>query len=192
MAKYYGYCYDDEGKFTEIIPLEEKPIYEEQTFYREETQEVITPFEACKLHADTPIEEIDPDCPDCKDQTIENIPIKIPYEVDVIIGYEPDIPEKCTLEVCPDGIYYPICVEGKWVKTVEPQPEEPQPEEPQPEEPSEVDKLKKTIELMQQAMDEIIMNNPGKEEFKTLNEQQALIQKAVDELIFETMKVPEE
>ncbi|MGY0013220.1 hypothetical protein [Bacillus anthracis] len=22
MAKYYGYCYDEEGRFTEIIPLE--------------------------------------------------------------------------------------------------------------------------------------------------------------------------
>ncbi|WP_205417250.1 hypothetical protein, partial [Klebsiella pneumoniae] len=71
------------------------------------------------------------------------------------------------------------------MKTVEPQPEEPQPEEP-----SEVDKLKKQLELIQQAMDEIIMNNPGKEEFKALNEQQTLIQKAVDELIFESMKVP--
>ncbi|PGA51105.1 hypothetical protein COL86_27980 [Bacillus toyonensis] len=187
MAKYYGYCYDDEGKFTEIIPLEEKPIYEKQTTFEEEAQVVVTPFEACEAHKDLPVEEIDPECPDCKDQSYEEVIVKIPRVVDVIIGYEPDIPENCTLEVCPDGIYYPICVEGKWVKTVEPQPEEPQPEEP-----SEVDKLKKTLELMQQAMDEIIMNNPGKEEFKTLNEQQALIQKAVDELIFETMKVPEE
>ncbi|MDT3494889.1 hypothetical protein NLU03_10640 [Bacillus toyonensis] len=187
MAKYYGYCYSEEGIFTEIIPLEEKPIYEKQTFYREETQEVITPFEACKLHADTPIEEIDPDCPDCKDQTIENIPIKIPYMEDVIIGYDPDIPPNCTLEVCPDGIYYPRFIDGTWLKTVEPKPEEPQPEEP-----SELDKLKKQLELMQQAMDEIIINNPDKEEFKALNEQQTLIQKAVDELILDNMKVPEE
>lgn len=198
MAKYYGYCYNDEGIFTEIIPLEEKPIYEKQILYRNETKEIVTEEKLCELHqsildetynqpedAEEPISKFD--CPNCVMRNVEYEPIKVPYEEDVIVGYEPDIPPNCTLEVCPDGIYYPICVEGKWVKTVEPQPEEPQPEEP-----SEVDKLKKTLELMQQAMDEIIMNNPGKEEFKALNEQQVLIQKAVDELIFETMKVPEE
>lgn len=33
MAKYYGYCYDEEGRFTEIIPLEHD--FNEET--REET-----------------------------------------------------------------------------------------------------------------------------------------------------------
>lgn len=198
MAKYYGYCYDDEGKFTEIIPLEEKPIYEKQTFYREEIKEIVTEEKLCELHqsivdgtykpteeGEEPISKFD--CPDCVMRNVEYEPIKVPYEEDVIIGYEPDIPENCTLEVCPDGIYYPRFIDGTWLKTVEPKPEEPQPEEP-----SEVEKLKKKLELMQQAMDEIIINNPGKEEFKALNEQQTLIQKAVDELILDNMKVPEE
>ncbi|COF28644.1 hypothetical protein FO499_17300 [Bacillus anthracis] len=43
--------------------------------------------------------------------------------------------------------------------------------------------LKKQQELMQQALDEIIINSPDKEELKALNEQQALMQKALDELI---------
>ncbi|EJR68651.1 hypothetical protein IIO_00179 [Bacillus cereus VD115] len=183
MAKYYGYCYNDEGIFTEIIPLKEKTIYEKQTFYREETQEVVTPFKACDLHKDTLVEEIDPDCPDCKDQTVAIVTVNVPYEEDVIIGYEPDIPPNCTLEVCPDGIYYPRFIDGTWLKTVEPKLEEPQPEEP-----SELDKLKKQLEFIQQAMDEVIINNPGKEEFKTLIDQQVLIQKALDELIISSIQ----
>lgn len=43
--------------------------------------------------------------------------------------------------------------------------------------------VKKQQELMQQALDEIIINSPDKEELKALNEQQALMQKALDELI---------
>ncbi|MDG1606156.1 hypothetical protein P7D05_25775, partial [Bacillus paranthracis] len=62
------------------------------------------------------------------------------------------------------------------------------PEEPQPQEPSELEKLKKQLELMQQAMDEMIINNPGQEEFKALSEQQALMQKALDELIITSIQ----
>ncbi|MGE8013224.1 hypothetical protein [Bacillus mycoides] len=194
MAKYYGYCYDENGKFTEMIPLQEKPIYEKQTFEREEQKEIITEERLCELHqsivdgtyepvegAEEPISKYE--CPDCVMANVDYEPIKVPYEEDVVIGYEPDIPENCTLEVCPDGIYYPKFVDGKWVKTVEPKPEEPQPEEP-----SELEKLKKQLELMQQAMDEMIINNPGQEEFKALIEQQSLIQKALDELIITSIQ----
>ncbi|QWG87359.1 hypothetical protein [Bacillus mycoides] len=192
MAKYYGYCYDNEGKFTEMIPLEEKAITEKQTFYREEMKEIITEEKLCELHQsiedgtykqgeEEPISKYD--CPDCVMRSVSYETVKVPYEEDVVIGYEPDIPENCTLEVCPDGIYYPIFKDGKWVKTVEPEPIEPQPEEP-----SELEKLKKQLELMQQAMDEMIINNPGKEEFKSLNEQQSLIQKALDELIISSIQ----
>ncbi|PEZ85178.1 hypothetical protein CN374_25745 [Bacillus cereus] len=195
MAKHYGYCYDAEGKFTEMIPLEEKPIYEKQTFYREEIKEIITEEKLCELHQSIEDGTYVPDqeneeepvskyeCPDCVMRNVEYETIKVPYEEDVVIGYEPDIPDNCTLEVCPDGIYYPKFVDGKWVKTVEPKPEEPQPEEP-----SELDKLKKQLELMQQAMDEMIINNPGQEEFKALIEQQELIQKALDELIISSIQ----
>ncbi|MFA2603670.1 hypothetical protein ABR763_01070 [Bacillus cereus] len=74
MALIYGYCYDDQGRFTEQIPLEEKPIYDKQTFYREETKEVID--EEGNISIET---------------------IKVPYEEDVIVGYEPDVPPNCTL-----------------------------------------------------------------------------------------------
>ena len=70
-------------------------------------------------------------------RSVEYKPIKVPYEEDVVIGFEPDIPENCTLEICPDLIYAPIFKDGKWVKTVEPKPEEPQPPEP-----SELEKLR--------------------------------------------------
>ncbi|PEL80011.1 hypothetical protein CN609_19410 [Bacillus wiedmannii] len=164
MAKYYGYCYDSQGKFTEMIPLEEKPIYEKQTFYREEMKEIVTEEKLCEIHQsiedgtyvpnqeneEEPVSKYD--CPNCVMRNVEYETIKVPYEEDVVVGYEPDIPENCTLEVCPDGIYYPKFVDGKWVKIVEPKPEEPQPEEP-----SELEKLKRQQELMQRALDEIII-----------------------------------
>lgn len=190
MAKYYGYCYDAEGKFTEMIPIDEKPIYEKQTFYREEQKEVVTEEKLCALHQsiedgtyvpekiyypkaeeepeevveEEPVEEIEGidfyyekpidkhECPDCVMRSVDYEPIKVPYEEDIIVGYEPDIPENCTLEVCPWLGYEPVFKEGKWVKTVEPEPVEPQPEEP-----SELEILKKQMELMQKAMDEMII-----------------------------------
>lgn len=163
MAKYYGYCYDNEGKFTEIIPLEEKAITEKQTFYKEETKEIITEEKLCELHQSivdgtykSSEDEEEPigkhDCPNCVMANVEYETIKVPYEEDVVIGHEPDIPSNCTLEVCPDLIYAPLFKEGKWVKTVEPKPEEPQPEEP-----SELEVLKKQMELMQRAVDDLLL-----------------------------------
>ncbi|KAB2444941.1 hypothetical protein [Bacillus luti] len=176
MAKYYGYCYDKDGKFTEMIPIDEKPIYEKQTFYREEQKEIVTEEKLCELHQsiedgtyEPPLpkpgeepESLDEatysepiskeECPDCVMFNVEYETVKVPYEEDVIIGYEPDIPENCTLEVCPWLGYEPIFKDGKWVKTVEPEPVDPQPEEP-----SELEKLKKQMELMQKAMDEMII-----------------------------------
>ncbi|HHI3604919.1 TPA: hypothetical protein QCU10_001437 [Bacillus anthracis] len=189
MAKYYGYCYDENGKFTEMIPLEEKEITEKQTFYREEMKEIVTEEKLCKLHqsivegAYKPSEgEEEPiskyDCPDCVMANVEYETFKVPYEEDVVIGYEPDIPENCTLEVCPDGIYYPIFKDGKWIKTVEPKPEEPQPQEP-----SELEKVKKQQELMQQAMDEMIIQNPTPDELVELKKRLILMQSAIDDLI---------
>ncbi|MDA2593138.1 hypothetical protein ACFLKZ_19765 [Bacillus paranthracis] len=195
MAKYYGYCYDENGKFTEIIPIDEKPIYEKQIFYREEQKEVVTEEKLCELHQSIEDGTYEPDqesveepiskyeCPDCVMRNVEYVLVQVPYKENVIVGYEPDIPENCTLEVCPWLAYEPVFKEGKWVKTVEPKPEEPQPQEP-----SELEKLKKQLELMQQAMDEMIINNPGQEEFKALIAQQALIQKAVDELIITSIQ----
>ncbi|MEG7934993.1 hypothetical protein J0817_19755 [Bacillus mobilis] len=164
MAKYYGYCYDENGKFTEMVPIEEKPIYEKQTFYHEEMKEVVTEEKLCALHqsivdgtykpseedTEEPISKHD--CPNCVMANIYYEPIKVPYGEDVIVGYEPDIPNNCTLEVCPWLAYEPVFDGEKWVKTVEPEIVEPQPQEP-----SELEKLKKQMELMQKAMDEMII-----------------------------------
>ncbi|HDR7242611.1 TPA: hypothetical protein QCW90_003302 [Bacillus mobilis] len=193
MAKYYGYCYDENGKFTEMIPLEEKAITEKQTFHREEVKEIVTEEKLCSLHqsivdgtyAPTEESEGEPiskyDCPDCVIRRVDYESIKVPYEEDVVIGYEPDIPENCTLEVCPDLIYAPIFKGGKWVKTFEPEPVEPQPEEP-----SELEKIKKQQELMQQAMDEMIMQNPTPDELAELKKRLILMQSAIDDLIIST------
>ena len=164
----YGYCYNNEGKFTKMIPIDEKPIYEKQTFYREETKEIVTEEKLCALHQSiedgTYKPEIDEEtgeelpviskyeCPDCVMFGIEYETIKVPYEEDVIVGYGPDIPPNCTLEVCPWLAYEPVFKEGKWVKTVEPKVEEPQPEEP-----SELELLKKQLELTQQALDDVLL-----------------------------------
>ncbi len=168
MAKYYGYCYDKNGKFTEMIPIDEKPIYEKQTFYREEQKEVVTEEKLCTLHQSiedgTYQPEIDDktgeelpvsskyECPDCVMFGVEYETIKVPYEEDVIVGYEPDIPPNCTLEVCPWLAYEPVFKEGKWVKTVEPKIEEPQPEKP-----SELENLKRKQDLTQQALDDLLL-----------------------------------
>ncbi|MGZ7151873.1 hypothetical protein [Bacillus sp. BC08] len=191
MAKYYGYCYDENGKFTEMIPIDEKPIYEKQTFEREEQKEVVTEEKLCELHQSiedgTYEDETEPlskyECSDCVMANVAYETIKVPYEEDVVIGFEPDIPENCTLEVCPWLGYEPRFRDGKWVKTVEPEPVELQPEEP-----SELEKIKQQLELMQQAMDEMIIKNSGQEEFKALIGQQELIQKAVDELIITSIQ----
>lgn len=167
MAKYYGYCYNAEGKFTEMIPLEEKPIYVKQTFYREEMKEIVTDEKLCEIHqsiadgtyvpdpenVEEPISKYE--CPDCVMERVEYETIKVPYEEDVVIGYEPDIPENCTLEVCPDLIYNPLFKDGKWVKTVEPKPEEPKPEEP-----SELEKIKQQLADIQKELEDIKNQKP--------------------------------
>ena len=190
MAKYYGYCYDVNGKFTEIIPIDEKPIYEKQTFEREEQKEVVTEEKLCELHqsiedgtyepdqesVEEPISKYD--CPDCVMASVDYETIKVPYEEDIIVGYEPDLPENCTLEVCPWLAYEPVFKDGKWVKIVEPEPEEPQPEEP-----SELEKIKQQQALMQQALDEMIIQNPTPDELAELKKRLLLMQTAIDDLI---------
>ena len=84
------------------------------------------------------------ECPDCVMRSVEYVPVQVPYEEEVVVGYEPDIPPNCTLEVCPWLGYDPVFKDGKWVKTVEPEPVEPQPEKP-----SELEELKKKVELME-------------------------------------------
>ncbi|GAB6614046.1 MULTISPECIES: hypothetical protein [Bacillus] len=169
MAKYYGYVYDENGKFTEMIPVNDKPIYEKKTFYREEVKETITQEKLCELHQSIKDgtyeppqpeegEEVVPhepipkeDCHDCVMFDIKYETIQVPYEEDVIVGYEPDLPPNTTLEVCPWLAYDPVFNGEKWIKTKEPVIEEPVAE------PSELEKLKKQMELMQKAIDEMII-----------------------------------
>ncbi|TXR94757.1 hypothetical protein DN390_24035 [Bacillus sp. SH7-1] len=176
MTQYYGYCYNSEGRFIEMIPLEEKPIYEKQTLYREETREIVTEEKLCQLHQSIqdgtyiPSQEDGEsiskyDCPNCVMEHVESKTIKVPYEEDVVIGYGPDIPANCTLEVCPDGIYYPLFKDGKWVKTAEPAPEEPKPEEP-----SELEKIKQQLADIQKELEDIKNQKPP-----TLDETEAPI-----------------
>ncbi|MFU2033193.1 hypothetical protein CN582_16135 [Bacillus wiedmannii] len=167
MAKYYGYCFDSEGKFIEMIPLEEKIIYEKQTFYREEIKEIVTEEKLCELHQsiengiyepdqeneEEPISKYD--CSDCVMEHVEYETIKVPYEEEVIVGYEPDIPANCTLEICPDLIYDPVFKDGKWFKTVEPTSEEPKPEEP-----SELEKIKQQLADIQKELEDIKNQKP--------------------------------
>lgn len=158
MAKYYGYCYDEEGRFTEMIPLEEKAITEKQTFYREETKEIITKEKLCNLHqsivdgtykpdpenVEEPISKYD--CPDCVMEHIEYETIKVPYEEDVIVGYEPDIPENCTLEA-------PIYADATWDGTVWIYDRDLVPPEPsKPPEPTPIEILNEKVELFTERM----------------------------------------
>lgn len=162
MAKYYGYCYDNEGKFTEAIPLEERPIYEKQPSYRWETKEVVTEEKLCALHQSiedgtyAPVEGEEPpiskyECPNCVMHKVEYENVKVPFEEDVFVGYEPIVPANCTLEVCPDLIFEPRFIDGKWIKLKPELPPQPEPE------PSETDKLKAELEVTKAAMAEFIM-----------------------------------
>ncbi len=50
-----------------------------------------------------------------------------------------------------------------------------------------IDGLTKQLQLMQQALDEMIINNPSREELQALNEQQSLMKQAIDELIINSI-----
>lgn len=164
MAKYYGYCYDNEGKFTEQIPLEEKPVYEKQTAYRWESKEVVTEEKLCALHqsiADGTYEPVEGEkspiskyeCPNCVMHKVEYEDVKVPFEEDVFVGYEPIVPANCTLEVCPDLIFEPRFIEGKWVKTKDYTP----PTEPTVPVKSEVEELREQVANLMKVVDEILI-----------------------------------
>ncbi|EJR54728.1 hypothetical protein IIM_01668 [Bacillus cereus VD107] len=149
MAKYYGYCYNYEGIFTEIIPLEEREITEDVPYKYVEDEPFVVPEQLCDKHKNDDSEDGTNkfDCPDCILEHTEYSKVEKVGKYTIIVGYEPIIPPNCTLEVCPDGIYYPVFKDSHWVKTVEPKPEE----------PSELEKPKKEMELMQKALDELII-----------------------------------
>ncbi|MCU5407972.1 hypothetical protein OCA16_25875 [Bacillus cereus] len=98
MAKYYGYCFNEDGKYTEMAPLEHET--------NEETGE------------ETPL-----------------------------------LPPQCTLIKPPDGVYYPVWVGTKWIKTVNELPPQPDPT------PTEIEAIKSEIEVIKQEL-ESIKNKP--------------------------------
>ncbi|EJV59381.1 hypothetical protein [Bacillus mycoides] len=98
MSKYYGYCFSEEGKFTEMIPLDHTT----------------------------------------DEETEEEIPL---------------LPFQCTLLKPPDGIYYPIWIGTKWIKTVEDIPPQPDPT------PTDIETIKSEIEVIKQEL-EAIKNKP--------------------------------
>lgn len=170
MAIQYGYCYDENGKFTEMIPIDEKPIYDKQTVYREEQKEVVTEEKLCALHqsiedgtyvpnqenTEEPIPK--KECPDCVMRSVEYVPVQVPYEEEVIIGYEPDIPQNCTLEVCPWLAYEPVFNGKVWIKTKEPESTP----EPIPE-PDEVEVLRAELKNTQDALFEFLIGREMRE-----------------------------
>ncbi|MEZ2327360.1 hypothetical protein R1C46_26550 [Bacillus tropicus] len=142
MARQYGYFYDDKGRFTEMLPLEERNIFEKQISYREEIKSVVTEEKLCELHQsiengtykydlDKPQPISKYECPDCTMFDIRTETIKVPYEEEVWIGSEPDVPDNCTLEPC---LYADATWDGtKWIydRDINP-PEKPtEPENPQ-------------------------------------------------------------
>ncbi len=164
MAVTFGYCYDKDGRFTEMLPLEERPIYEKQPSYRRETKEVITEEKLCDLHQSItngtyePVEGEEPpigkyECPNCVMHKVEYEDVKVPFEEDVFVGYEPIVPANCTLEVCPDLIFEPRFIEGKWVKTKDYTP----PTEPTVPAKTELQDLREQLNAVKKVLDEILI-----------------------------------
>ncbi|MFV5912497.1 hypothetical protein [Bacillus cereus] len=146
----FGYCFDKDGKFTEMILLNMKPIIEKVIKYRDETKRIEIKEKLCELH-ETIEKAIEEKCTDCVPYSTYFEIVKIPYEEEIFVGLEPVLPSNCTLEVCPDLIYDPVFKDGKWIKL---KPELPQQPEPGP---SEMDKLKAELAVTKAAMAEFIM-----------------------------------
>lgn len=117
----FGYFYDENGHYTEMKSLQERPVYEKQTFYREERKEVVTEENLCELHQED--EEGKHGCPNCVMYNVGYETVQVPYFENVIVGYEPDIPANCTLVPVPDLRFEPVFRDGAWVLTKELPPE---------------------------------------------------------------------
>ncbi|WP_240519171.1 hypothetical protein [Bacillus wiedmannii] len=85
---------------------------------------------------------------------------EVQYEEEDVIGYEDvyDIPDNATEIPLPQPNWKPVFKDGKWIETIT-QEELDELNKPQIPQPSELDKLKKQQELMQQALDELIISS---------------------------------
>ncbi|KAB0446718.1 hypothetical protein [Bacillus toyonensis] len=146
----FGYFYDENGKFTEMRGLQERPKYKTVIKYRDEQKEIVVEEKLCEFHK-TIEEGIEGGCIQCIPFSISHETIKVPYEVDEMVGFELTVPENCTVEPVPDLIFEPVFRDGHWVKMNPDLPPQP------PAEPTEMEKLKKQTELIQKALDELIM-----------------------------------
>ncbi|HHT7143116.1 TPA: hypothetical protein ACTZ34_005071 [Bacillus cereus] len=86
--------------------------------------------------------------------------IEVQYEEEDVIGYEDvyDIPDNATELPLPQPNWKPVFKDGKWIETIT-QEELDEMNKPQIPQSSELDKLKKQQELMQQALDELIISS---------------------------------
>lgn len=85
---------------------------------------------------------------------------EVQYEEEDVIGYKDvyDIPDNATEIPLPQPNWKPVFKDGKWIETIT-QEELDELNKPQIPQPSELDKLKKQQELMQQALDELIISS---------------------------------
>ncbi|WP_259418271.1 hypothetical protein [Bacillus toyonensis] len=156
-----GYFYDENGTYTHADTLENRAVYKKRIEDQYVPEVKITEEKLCEFHTSIENgayepgenEEVPPKetCLHCVMYKEETVMVKKPVEVEDFIGYEPIVPENCTLEPCPPLIYDPVFRDGHWVKLKPDLPPQP------PEEPTEMEKLKKQMELMQKALDELIM-----------------------------------
>jgi len=86
--------------------------------------------------------------------------IEVQYEEEDVIGYKDvyDIPDNATEIPLPQPNWKPVWNGEKWIETIT-QEELDELNKPQIPQPSELDKLKKQQELMQQALDELIISS---------------------------------
>lgn len=155
MARHYVYCYDEKGRFTESIAVEEKPIYERQKFTREEKQTIYTPEKRCDVHGIDDMEKFE--CPNCVMESERYEMVTVEYEDDIIVGFEPDVPPNATLEPC---IFTDATWDGtKWIYDRDLLPPEP---EPIPE-PTPMEKLRTELDATQEALAELILEKPASE-----------------------------
>lgn len=77
--------------------------------------------------------------------------IPLEYSFDEETGEEsPLLPHQCTLQQPPDGIYYPLWIGSKWIKTVE-IPSTPS----EPPAPSELEVIRQELERVKQELEDL-------------------------------------
>ncbi|PHE94672.1 hypothetical protein COF76_22960 [Bacillus wiedmannii] len=154
MAIVFGYMYNENGNFVEMIELHEVPIYKKMKKDNWAKEPRKQEEKLCEVHQKN--EKGKEECSDCRMSEIIEVDINYPTIEDVQVGYEvAEMPPNCTLEKVPDLNTQPLFKDGKWVKNVEPEPVEPKPQEP-----SELDRIKQQLEGIQKELESIKNQKP--------------------------------